>query len=44
LTTAARAAAAVGDAGAVGHVRYPFESIDGVAAYKASYEAGQSTQ
>jgi len=39
LTTAARVAAAVGDAAAVGLVGWPFESIEGAAAFKAAYEA-----
>lgn len=42
LTTAARVAAEVGDAAAVGLVGWPFESIDGAAAFKAAYEASTS--
>lgn len=38
LTTAARVAATVGDRVAVGLVSWPFESITGAAAYKASWE------
>jgi hypothetical protein len=39
LTTAARVLEAAGDSATVGLVSWPFESIDGVAAYKAAYEA-----
>lgn len=39
LTTAARVAAAVGDRARVTHVSWPFESLDGVSAYKAAFEA-----
>jgi hypothetical protein len=42
LTTAARVAAEIGDAGTVGLVGWPFESIDGAAAFKAAYEASTS--
>jgi hypothetical protein len=42
LTTAARAAAEVGDAAAVGLVGWPFESIDGAVAFKAAFEASTS--
>jgi hypothetical protein len=39
LTTAARVLEAAGDSATVGLVSWPFESIDGVAASKAAYEA-----
>lgn len=42
LTTAARVSAAVGKRVPVTLVAWPFESIDGVAAYKAAFEAAQS--
>lgn len=38
LVSAARVAAAVGDRAAVTLVSWPFESIDGVAAYKATFD------
>jgi Family of unknown function (DUF6506) len=39
LTTAARVLDAVGDRASVGHVSFAFESLEGVAAYKASFAA-----
>lgn len=43
LTTAARVLEAAGDSATVGLVSWPFESIDGVAAYKAKAACEAST-